>query len=266
MSCWIAPRRAIAHELLHSSRLFGNRGMAREFGTLARIHSTSVATRGTLLEGRAARSEPHPHLGREPLISRTISKIEDGVDPPDRLQRDRRDRERTLATPRIGCDVGQLEELTARMGPTERLDDRTWFAIGDRGVCSHRTGRLARPTAKGCRAMAKPLVRLPVHSHARTEGRFHPRLAAAATPNSFAARGLPIPLSPVNKVTPADPTRNSMAAVARARPRTRRRRRRGSRRCPSRRGAGHPANYLRFDRLPTPLTPHEQRHRSSTSQ
>jgi hypothetical protein len=41
--------------------------------------------------------------------------VEDGVDAPDRLQGDRRDRRGVLATSRIGGDVGQFEELAPRV-------------------------------------------------------------------------------------------------------------------------------------------------------
>ena len=50
--------------------------------------------------------------------------VEQRVDAPDRLQRDRRDRRRVLAAPGVGRDVGQLEELPPRMGPTQRRRDR----------------------------------------------------------------------------------------------------------------------------------------------
>ena len=50
--------------------------------------------------------------------------LEQGVNAPDRLQRDRRDRSRILASPCIGGDVRQLEELSPGMGPAQRRGDR----------------------------------------------------------------------------------------------------------------------------------------------
>jgi hypothetical protein len=50
--------------------------------------------------------------------------IEQRVDALHRLQRDRRDCWRCLAAPRIGGDIGQFEELAARMRPAERRVDR----------------------------------------------------------------------------------------------------------------------------------------------
>jgi len=44
--------------------------------------------------------------------------IEQRVDAPDRLERDRRDRRRLLAAPSVGRDVCELEELAPRVGPT----------------------------------------------------------------------------------------------------------------------------------------------------
>ena len=55
---------------------------------------------------------------------------EDGVDARDRFQRDGRDRRRVLAAPRVGGDVGQLEELAPRMAPAQRLDDPPRLALG----------------------------------------------------------------------------------------------------------------------------------------
>src|SRR5690606_31866742 len=49
--------------------------------------------------------------------------IEQGVDALDRLQRNRRDRRRHFATPRVGRDIGQFEELTSGVSPAECRDD-----------------------------------------------------------------------------------------------------------------------------------------------
>jgi len=46
--------------------------------------------------------------------------LEQCVDTPDRLQRDRGDRSRILAPPCIGGDVRQFEELSPGMGPAQR--------------------------------------------------------------------------------------------------------------------------------------------------
>lgn len=43
--------------------------------------------------------------------------VEQRVDAPDRLQRDRRDCLRLLSASCIGGDIGQLEELTLCMAP-----------------------------------------------------------------------------------------------------------------------------------------------------
>src|SRR6266851_6435608 len=56
--------------------------------------------------------------------------VEQHVNTPDRLQCDRRDRRRVLAAPRIGGDVGQLEELPPGMGPAQRGRDRSRSARG----------------------------------------------------------------------------------------------------------------------------------------
>ena len=49
--------------------------------------------------------------------------VEQRVDALHRLQRDRRDGRRRLAAPRIGGDIGQLEELAAGLGPAQRWRD-----------------------------------------------------------------------------------------------------------------------------------------------
>ena len=56
--------------------------------------------------------------------------IEQRVDAPDRLQRNRRDRRGVLAAPGIGRDVGQFEELPPGMGPTQCRGDRSSGARG----------------------------------------------------------------------------------------------------------------------------------------
>ena len=56
--------------------------------------------------------------------------IEDGVDAPHRLQRDRRDRGCVLAATGVRGDVGELEELAAGMRPAQRLGDRRGPAVG----------------------------------------------------------------------------------------------------------------------------------------
>src|SRR5215216_1767942 len=56
--------------------------------------------------------------------------IEERVDAPDRLQRNRRDRRGVLAAPSIGCDVGQFEELPPGMGPAQCRGDRSSGARG----------------------------------------------------------------------------------------------------------------------------------------
>src|SRR5258708_2135277 len=56
--------------------------------------------------------------------------IGERVDALDGLQGHRRDRRRLLALPRVRGDVGQLEELAARMAPAQRLDDRARLAVG----------------------------------------------------------------------------------------------------------------------------------------
>ena len=53
--------------------------------------------------------------------------VEQGVDPLDRLERDRRD-DRQRAALRLaasaGLDIGELEELAPGMGPARRFEDR----------------------------------------------------------------------------------------------------------------------------------------------
>jgi hypothetical protein len=49
---------------------------------------------------------------------------EDGVDPANRLEGDRRDYGRGLAA-RLRGDVGKLEELASRVRPTARFRDRS---------------------------------------------------------------------------------------------------------------------------------------------
>jgi len=74
--------------------------------------------------------------------------LEQGVNAPDCLQRDRRDRSRILASPCIGGDVRQLEELSPGMGPAsvrispgkEDGDDLKLFIV---------TQRVRRPPGKG---------------------------------------------------------------------------------------------------------------------
>jgi hypothetical protein len=56
--------------------------------------------------------------------------LEQGVNAFDCLQRDRRDRSRILASPCIGGDVRQLEELSPGMGPAQRRRDRPLRARG----------------------------------------------------------------------------------------------------------------------------------------
>jgi hypothetical protein len=56
-----------------------------------------------------ARGEP---LLGAPAVARALQ-LEDRIDPPHRLCRDRRDDRRTLAPLELGGDVGQLEELAA---------------------------------------------------------------------------------------------------------------------------------------------------------
>ena len=55
--------------------------------------------------------------------------VKDGVDASDRLQCDRRDRRRSFAPARIGCDVGQFEELASRVRPAQRLRYYPWISI-----------------------------------------------------------------------------------------------------------------------------------------
>jgi len=62
-------------------------------------------------------------LGNGNAIDATLD-LEQDVNTPDRLQRDRRDRSRILAPPCIGGDVRQLEELPPGMGPAQRRCDR----------------------------------------------------------------------------------------------------------------------------------------------
>ena len=54
----------------------------------------------------------------------TALDLEQSVNAFDCLQRDRRDRSRILASPSIGSDVRQLEELPPGMGPAQRRRDR----------------------------------------------------------------------------------------------------------------------------------------------
>ena len=98
--------------------------MAREFGALGAHPS---------LERGGQWGAPLPP-SRQPLLDRKAIDLafdpEKRVDAFDGLQRDRRDRRRIVAAPRIGCDVGQLKELPARMAPAQRLDDRARLAVG----------------------------------------------------------------------------------------------------------------------------------------
>src|SRR5918994_3914788 len=56
--------------------------------------------------------------------------LEQSVDAPHGLKRDRRDHDGVLAAPRIGSDVGELEELPACMRPTECWRDRALRTAG----------------------------------------------------------------------------------------------------------------------------------------
>jgi hypothetical protein len=56
--------------------------------------------------------------------------IEQGVDALDRFECDWRDRRRRLAAPGVGRDIRQLEELPARMCPTQGGGDRPLRARG----------------------------------------------------------------------------------------------------------------------------------------
>jgi hypothetical protein len=53
---------------------------------------------------------------------------EQRVDACHRLQRDRGDRRRLFAEPRVGGDVSQFEELAPRIRPTQRRSDDAWGA------------------------------------------------------------------------------------------------------------------------------------------
>ena len=50
-------------------------------------------------------------------VDRTLE-IEDLIDPPHHLERQRGDRLGVLTAPRVRGDVGKLEELAPAMGPT----------------------------------------------------------------------------------------------------------------------------------------------------
>jgi len=68
-------------------------------------------------------------LGNGNAIDATLD-LEQSVNAFDCLQRDRRDRSRILASPSIGSDVRQLEELPPGMGPAQRRRDRPLRARG----------------------------------------------------------------------------------------------------------------------------------------
>ena len=89
----------------------GNRGMAREFGALGAHPVFQPGDQG---------GAPFAPRAQTLLSGQSIDlalDVKKRVDAFDGLQSDRRDRRRILAAPRIGGDVGQLEELASRMAP-----------------------------------------------------------------------------------------------------------------------------------------------------
>ena len=98
--------------------------MTREFGALGTHPGFERGDQG---------GAPLLARGQPPLDRKAIDvalDVEERVDAFDGLQGDRRDWRRLLATPRVRGDVGQLEELAARMAPAQRLDDRARLRSG----------------------------------------------------------------------------------------------------------------------------------------
>src|SRR5258708_38716320 len=98
--------------------------MTREFGALGAHPGFERGDQG----GAPLLARGQPLLERK-AINLALD-VEERVDALDGLQGDRRDRRRLLASPRVRGDVGQLEELAARMAPAQRLDDRARLAVG----------------------------------------------------------------------------------------------------------------------------------------
>src|SRR5258708_4682190 len=98
--------------LEHVVDRFGDRGRARQAGALLAqpCFQRRQKRRALLL----ADAQP---LVRGKAVDAALD-IEQDVDTPNRLQRDRRDRRGVLAAPGIGGDVRQLEELPPRVRPT----------------------------------------------------------------------------------------------------------------------------------------------------
>ena len=80
-------------------------------------------------QGRALLpAHPQPLLGAVAVDA--ALDVEQCVDPPDRFERDRRDRRCVPAAPGIGRDVGELEELPAGVRPAQRGGNRPLRARG----------------------------------------------------------------------------------------------------------------------------------------
>lgn len=73
-----------------------------------------IPAHGKSLIGRQSVDRPFEH--------------ENGINLPNRLEGDRRDDRRRLAT-RLRGDVGKLKELASCVAPTSCLRDRAWFSL-----------------------------------------------------------------------------------------------------------------------------------------
>ena len=133
----------------HVVERLGDRGVARQLGALG---AHPGLQRRDQIGGDLA---PDAQTLVGPLAVDVALDVEDGVDAPDRLQGDRRDRRGVLAAPRIGGDVGQFEELAPARGSSTALR-RSAPACdrGDTGGCSRHKRRLA-----GCRSSPPDGVR-----------------------------------------------------------------------------------------------------------
>src|SRR5829696_1474019 len=102
----------------------GNSGRARQSGALVPEPDLEVGH-----QGGALLSAHLETLSSGAAVDDALD-LEQSVDAPHRFKRDRRDHDGVLAAPRIGGDVGELEELPACMRPTECRRDRALRAAG----------------------------------------------------------------------------------------------------------------------------------------